>query len=239
MTLRRGIPVLVSLSLGLALGSVAEAAGATSSNRAHKDLVRSLASAREAGSARISVHFFAGATNGRVVQDSSLNSGKQTVAINKELASVVLMPDGSAFISGNSQGLTSFFALPASMLPALVGRWASVVPSDSVYRGVTGNVTLQSALANVTPSGPLVEGKRTKVDGQWVRSILGSVPGGGGRLILFVNANKRSLPVEAIESGGSSRGEIVTFSHWGEQVSLDRPSQSVPFSALEAAASAK
>lgn len=188
------------------------------------------------------MHFFAGATNGRVVQDSSLNSGKQTVAINKELASVVLMPDGSAYISGNSQGLTSFFALPASVLPGLLGRWASVARSDSVYRGVTGNVTLQSALANVTPSGPLVEGKRTKVNGQWVKSLSGSVPGGGGRLILFVSANKRSLPVEAIESsefGGSSRGEIVTFSRWGEPVSLERPSQSVPFSALEAAASAK
>ena len=85
-------------------------------------------------------------------------------------------------------------------------------------------MTLPAAVANVTPSGTLMAGKRSKVDRQWVRSISGDAPG-GGRLVLFVATDKQSLPVEAVESSGSgktARGELVRFDHWGEKVQWRR-----------------
>jgi hypothetical protein len=216
------------------------AAGANSSSSAQRDVAHSLAEAKQAGTVRITVQFFTGSTTGKVVQDSSLTAGKQTVAIGNELASVVLLRS-SAYISGNNEGLTSFFGLPSAMVSALIGRWASLQPGDSPYSAVTANVTLRSALANVTPSGTLIEGKRSMVDGQLVRSIAGSLPGGGGHMLLFVAINKRSLPVEAVESGGngaSGQGEIVTFSHWGETLRISAPHGAIPFSALQTIASA-
>src|ERR1700759_4999822 len=71
-------------------------------------LTRSIAAATETGSARITVQFFTGSTSGKVVQDSTLHTGKQTTAIKKELVSVLLV-GGAAYISGNNKGLTSYF----------------------------------------------------------------------------------------------------------------------------------
>lgn len=203
-------------------------------------LQHSLAAATKAGSARITVEFYSGSTTGRVVQDSSLQSGQQTVAIGKALASVVLN-GGTAYISGNAKGMTSYFGLPNTLTATLSGRWIAVQPSDSSFSAVTANVALPAALGIVTPSGKLVAGKRTKVNGQRVKSISGTTPGGSGRLTLFISRDGRSLPVEAIESTGSGRsgrGEIVKFSRWGESVHPVKPTTAVPLSAIEAASSA-
>jgi hypothetical protein len=221
--------------------ATSEASAATvPASSASQSLAHSLGAAKAAGSARITVQFFAGSTNGEVVQDSTLHAGKQTVAIKKELASIVLT-GGTAYISGNSSGLTSYFGLPSSLVSTLAGKWVSVQSTDSAFQSVSANVALSSALANVTPSGALVAGKRSKVDGQPVRSISGQAPGGAGRLTLFVASNKKSLPVEAVESNGSgksARGEIVTFTRWGEQVHIPAPSGALPLSAVEATSSA-
>lgn len=186
------------------------------------------------------MQFFSGSTNGKVVQDSTLHAGKQTVAIKNEVASVVLTGD-TAYISGNSTGLTSYFGLPSSLVTTLTGKWVSVPSSDAAFQSVSANVALSSALANVTPTGTLVAGKRSKVDGYTVKSLSGQAPGGGGRLTLFVAADTRPLPVEAVEtsgSGKSARGEIVTFTRWGEQVHVPAPTGALPISAIEAASSA-
>ena len=199
--------------------------------------MNSIAAATQKGSAKITVQFFSGSTTGKVVQDSTLQTGEQTVAIGKELASVVLV-GGAAYFSGNSQGLTSYFGVPSRLVPALTGRWVSVPSTDAAFHAVTANLALHSALASVTPSGRLVVGKRSEVNRQRVKSISGTAPEGGGRLTLFVAANAPSLPVEALESSGtgsSTMGEIVTFTRWGEQLHVATPSGAVPISTLRAA----
>ena len=237
-TARCGLTLVGCLLLSLAVTSAASASvDRGSSGSVSQMLKRSLAAATKAGSAKISVQFFSGSTTGKVVQDSSLHSGEQTVAIGKELASTALV-GGTAYISGNSKGFSSYFGLPRAVVPTLAGRWVSVLPTDSAFQGVTANVALPSALAAVTPSGTLVAGKRSKVDRQWVTSISGQAPGGGGRLTLFVAANARSLPVEAVESsrtGKTAKGEIVKFSRWGEPVHVVTPSGALPLSAIQAA----
>jgi len=236
---RVGLAVAACL-VGLSVTSEASASGAAGSAQTPQQaLQRSLSAAKGAGPVRITVQFFSGSTTGKVVQDSSLRSGEQTVAIGKELASVVFV-GGVAYISGNGQGMTSYFGLPTALGSTLAGRWISVQPADSHFGAITANVGLASALANVTPSGRLIMGRRSKVNGQAVKSIAGTAPGGGGRLVLFVAARGRSLPVEAIESSGagaSARGEIVTLSRWGERLHVATPSGAVPLSTIEAAAS--
>ena len=198
-----GLTCVGCLLLSLAVTSEASASvAAGSSGSVNQALKHSLSAASKAGSAKITVQFFSGPVTGKVVQDSSPHSGEQTVAIGKDLASVVLV-GGAAYISGNSQGLTSYFGLPSSLVPRIVGHWVSLHSNDAAFHAVTANVTLKSALANVTPSGTLLAGKRSKVDGQWVTSISGKAPGGGGRLTLFITADARSLPVKAVETSGA------------------------------------
>jgi hypothetical protein len=227
------------LSLCLVATSQASASDfVASSGAASHSLTHALGAANKAGSARITVQFFSGSTTGKVVQDSSLHTGKQTVALKNEVASVLLV-NGAAYITGNSKGLTSYFGLPSALVPAVKGHWVSLQSGDPAFQAAIANVTLPAAVANVTPSGTLVVGKRSKVDRQWVRSISGDAPG-GGRLVLFVATDKQSLPVEAVESSGSgktARGELVRFDHWGEKVQVAAPTGAIPLSALEAASS--
>ena len=127
-TARNGLTIAACLLLSLAVTSGASASVALgASGSASQALRQSLTAATAAGSARITVQFFSGSSTGKVVQDCSLHSGEQTIAIGKALASVVLV-GGSAYISGNSQGLTSYFGLPERVGPTLAGRWVSVHP---------------------------------------------------------------------------------------------------------------
>jgi hypothetical protein len=235
----RTVPAIVAclLAAGVTFGVFTQDVGASTTS-VQQALAHALGAAKAEGSVRVTVEFYSGSTTGKVVQDSALQSGKQTVAIGKERASVVLV-GRTAYISGNGQGMTSYFGLPSDVVATLSGRWISIRPSDAAFQTVAGNVTLASALANVTPAGNLSAGKRSTVNHQSVRSIAGAARD-GGRLTLFVAAGGRSLPVEAIESSGtgtSARGEIVTFTRWGEHVNLPKPSPAVPISAVQAASS--
>ncbi|HEY6428157.1 MAG TPA: hypothetical protein VIX84_13110 [Acidimicrobiales bacterium] len=195
---RIGLVILACLiGLSVTAGGPASVAAA-STNAAQQALERSLSAAKGVGSVRITVEFFSGSTTGKVVQDSSVNSGEQTVAIGKEVASVVLV-GGVAYISANGQGMTSYFGLPSSLVPTLAGRRISVHPTDSSFQAVTANVSLASALSNVTPSGTLVTGKRSRVGGQPVNSVAGTAPGGGGQ--------HDTAPTESGEHEGSSWGD--------------------------------
>jgi len=237
---RAGLTVVTCL-LSLAVASEASASVRVGSAGSPSQVLQhSLAAATKAGSARISVEFFSGSTTGRVLQDSSMQSGQQAVAIGKALATTVLV-GGTAFISGNAQGMTSFFGLPSALGSTLAGQWISLQSSDSNYQAVAANVTLASALTNVTPTGTLIAGKRKKISGQWVRSITGKGQGGAGRVTLFVTADARSLPFEAVQSvrvGSTLKGEIVKFSKWGEPINVAAPSKAIPISAIQAASSA-
>ena len=104
------------------------------------------------------MHFFSGSTTGKVVQDSSLRSGEQTVAIGKELASVVLV-GGVAYISGNGQGMTSYFGLPTALGPTLAGRWISVQPADSQFRADHGERRPGVGPGQRHPFGPVDHGQ--------------------------------------------------------------------------------
>lgn len=88
----RGLTFVGCLLLSLAVTSEAAASSAAgSSGSLRQALKHSLTAATDEGSARITVQFVSGSTTGKVVQDSSLHSGEQTVAIGKELASTVLI----------------------------------------------------------------------------------------------------------------------------------------------------
>ena len=234
---RSGLAGIACLLGWAAVSTAPASAAAGAPGSANQALARSLLAATRAGSARITVRFFSGSTTGRVVQDSGLHSGEQTVAIGDERASVVLT-GGAAYISGNTKGLTSYFGLPGSLAASLAGRWVSIPPADPAFGAVTATVDLHSALTAVTPAGSLATGKRVKLQGRWARSISGAAPGGGGHATLFVDASAHPVPVEAVESGRAgtaAKGEIVTFSRWGERLHLATPSGSVPISALQAA----
>jgi hypothetical protein len=239
---RSGRAVLALGGCGCILANIAVAAaayGATPAERsatATQILKSAIASAQKAGSARVTVHFFSGQTAGELVQDSTRASAEQTVAIGKERVSIVLS-EGTVYFSGNTKGLVNYFGLTKAAAATLADRWVSASSSDSAYPSLAAGLTLSSALKEVSPTGSIVRGKPRTVDGRLTTSLSGTGPAGITRVTLFVAADGKSLPVEAVGSGGSAEkasGEIVTFSRWGEAVRVPVPSESIPISTVSA-----
>lgn len=227
---------------GCIFANIAVAAGAYGASPVERSgtpnqiLTSAIASAKKAGSVRVTVHFFSGQTTGELVQDSARASAEQTVAIGKERVSIVLSK-GTVYFSGNTQGLVNYFGLTKAVATTLADRWISASSSDSAFPSLVAGLTLSSALKEVSPTGSVVKGKRRTVDGQTTTSLSGTGPAGVARVTLFVAAHGKSLPVEAVGSGGSAKkasGEIVTFSRWGEAVHVPVPSESIPISTLNA-----
>jgi hypothetical protein len=193
-----------------------------------------MASARAEGSARVTVRFFSGKKTGELVQDSALQSGKETVAIGKERISILLF-HGTAYFSGNTSGLTSYFGFPKADATTLAGRWVSVSPTDSGFTSVVAGLTLPAALKEASPTGSITKGKVKKLNGELTTSISGTGSATKIPTSLFIAAKGKPLPVEAVASAGSGKktsGEIVTFSHWGEAVQIPTPSNAIPISTL-------
>lgn len=97
---------------------------------------------------------------------------------------------------------------------------------------MTSGVTLSSAIDQIIPTGRLTKETVGAVQGRQVVAVHGQIanspPG-----TLYVSATGSPLPVE--ETAGDSSGtETVTFSNWGESVSLSAPATSVPIASLGA-----
>jgi hypothetical protein len=205
-----------------------------SSNSASHLLKTAIASATQHGSVHVTVHFFSGNKTGEVVEDSALQSGVETVAIGLERVSIVL-DDGMAYVTGNRQGLLSYMGLPASMATALAGQWISIPPNDRSFTSVTSELTLSSALHEVTPAGSISQGRQKTVNGPSTISVSGTGSTGQARTSLFTATKGNRLPVEAVAATGNGKavsGEIVMFWRWGESVHTPKPPTSLRISSL-------
>jgi hypothetical protein len=224
----------IAVSLFSAISTTVAAATESKSSAAHDLLTSSIKSATHESSVRVTVHFFSGKTTGTVIQDSTRTTGVQVVAIGREQVSIVLVAD-TAYFSGNSEGLTSYFGVPQSAAPGLAGRWISVQHSDPSFNSVVAGLTLSSALKEVTPTGAIKEGKLSKVGGKEARSIFSTNTSNGSRTALFVATSGRHLPIECAmygKNGTNQTGEIASFSRWGKRVRALKPSSSIPIALL-------
>jgi len=234
---RRSGGALATAFLVLILAVMAGVAGAASRRppgSASQLVKAAIAAAKHQGSVRVTVHFVTGNVTGEVVEDSARQSGVQTVAIGKERISIILL-NGTAYVTGNSQGLISYFGFPASIASTMAGRWISITPSEPGYQSVIAGLTLSSALTEVSPTGTLSEGKRSTVDNQSTWSVLGTGSAHQPPTTLFVATSGRGLPVGAVTArhGGTTlTGQIVTFSRWGETVHIPQPTSPVSISTL-------
>lgn len=230
---RLGAMTAVGLSLG-ASALASPAAAAAKPPPLASLLANANAGATHAGSVRVSVNFVSKGQTGTVVVDSAVETGQEALVYGKQAVGIVLT-NGVVYITGNSQGLTSYFGLPASSSTALSGRWISFASTDQGYLTFLGDVELSAVLKSVMPTGTLVREKTTSLSGKPVIAIAGRGPAGESRGVLFVQANGAGLPVEAVISNGSGKnasGEIVKFSRWGEKVDPAVPTGAISVAAL-------
>jgi hypothetical protein len=223
------------VGLCLCASTTANAAGASPKTTSlASELATATAEATHAGSVHVAVKFVSNGQTGNVVVDSTASSGQETLTYGKQIVGIVLV-NGVVYITGNSQGLVSYFGLPASSGTALSGRWIAFDSSDNGYQTFLSDVALASVLKSVTPTGTLVKEKSSRLLGKKVIAVAGKGPAGEDRGVLFLQSKGNTLPVEAVISNGSGKnaaGEIVTFSRWGEKVDPAVPTGAIPISTL-------
>jgi len=148
-----------------------------------------------------------------------------------------------AYLQGDANYLQNSLGLTASGASTYAGRWIAFRSSDNGYEQVAGGDTLSTALT-ATPTGSLTMTKATMVDGKSVVGISGGLPAdatqGGitGSEVLYVSDTLPYLPVRLVahvHQGTQSGTSLVTFSYWGEGVSVTAPSNSSPVSSISSA----
>jgi len=231
---RRQLISLSTVALLCSLATtVAFAGSATAQATAPSSAVKLLGTAMRDAAAKGSVHETARIrSNAAVVTDRDdvgQASGRQIVASSNGATSEVLVVNGLAYFDGNQAALRSLYDLSPTAAVKVGARWVSVPTSDSLYPEIVGDVTLPSALQEVTPGGHLTETAPTKVDGTPVIGIHGTAPAdaGGGSITLYVSRSGAPLPVTATQPSTNGVSSRSTFTGWGEGLVVTAPRRSV------------
>jgi hypothetical protein len=241
------VAALVLAGVAVAAVTFGGSSPPSSTAPAARQLLRTaLASAARAGS----FHYVAtssstgpnGATQ-RTVGDAGPTSGRQVITVGQQRFTVLVI--GSAlYFKGNVPALTANLSLSSASAAAHAQQWIELAPTDAPYATVYAAVTAPSALADNVTIAPDHELAPSTVAGQPVQTITGTITAvrvagqvikPEGTATLAVRAGSPHLPVRYTQRGtenGQSSTAGVSFSRWGEPVSLTAPTHPVAYSSL-------
>jgi hypothetical protein len=229
------------------VGGAFQAAGASSRTPSQV-----LVASKTAAASETSLHYVATtktpADSVTITGDVSKTEGKQTIVadVNGQIGHVtVMLVGGSAYFEGDEPGLAAFMGLPQSIAVKYANQWVSLSPSDTEFSAVASGLTTSSALLQSPISKPLSLQGLSEKSGRRVMTIGGfasGIPNGSTKKVtipvrLYVDAKGRSLPVlytanRTVDKKKESAS--VTFSGWGEPISVTTPSGAVPIGSLGA-----
>jgi hypothetical protein len=231
-----GLAVVLAVSLLLALG------GGPSNGLAGKSASEVLAATMIAARQRGSVHQLeSDKPSGGGTYDVGANEGKQTISDGNEGSATLLVLPGMAYLKADASFLQNQLGTSIASASQYAQHWISFQPSYANWTELVAGDTFASALTDATPVGKLSLTAVRTVDGQNVVGVSGDVAadllptGARGSEVLYVSIVAPYLPVELVTSGtfqGQSVSSTLTFSDWGERISVAAPSGATPSSAL-------
>ncbi|HUY07217.1 MAG TPA: hypothetical protein VMU99_08165 [Acidimicrobiales bacterium] len=185
-----------------------------------------------------SVHLYISATQAspRVVetisQDSGLNSGSQNVATGSEHASVRLTPS-NAYLSGNSSGLSAFFALPPDDLPLVGTKWIVIKSGATQYKTFVNTIEFKNLFKNLVPSTKPLSIRATTMHSIASYVLHWQIKSGTAttNLNLYIPENGKKLPIAETAVSGTTVEQSV-LSHWNERIVIKVPTNTIAISKL-------
>jgi hypothetical protein len=193
------------------------------------------------------------AATGTLTGDVGLTEGVQTMTSDLGNYQVIVI-NAVAYMKADVTMLENNFGYSASQAAPYADRWIEFTASDSPYSAIAADLTTGSTWGNPSnspsnglPHTPESVTPVSTMNGQSVQSVLYSQNGSekatngsytGTETIVFA-ASEPHLPSYATEqlSGTvngqpSTSSDRVTFSQWGEPVTLTAPTGAIPYSAL-------
>ena len=172
-----------------------------------------------------------------VTGDAGPASGTQSVyfsrgTVNGSISIEVI--GGITYVKGDANGLANLAGLNALQARASAGKWVDFPTSDAAFSQVVAGVRSSDIAAELALSGPLTLARtRTlhglavlALDGTQTQSASGSANATHQRVVLYVRAHGRHLPVEedSVNAKGHTTGAFhVIYSNWGERVRPQAP----------------
>jgi hypothetical protein len=169
--------------------------------------------------------------------DAGPASGTQSVyfsrgTVNGSISIEVI--GGITYVKGDANGLANLAGLSPLQAGSSAGKWIDFGTGDAVFAQVVAGVRSSDIAAELALSGPLSLGRaRTlhgiavlAVEGIQTQSASGSGAGTHQRVVLYVRAHGRHVPVEedSVNAKGQPTGAFrVTYSNWGERVRPQAP----------------
>ncbi|HUN36241.1 MAG TPA: hypothetical protein VMU95_29940 [Trebonia sp.] len=170
--------------------------------------------------------------------DANARGGRQLITTSYGGSVTILFIAGVGYVQGNAVGLVGLDEVPQSQAQSEAGRWISISPGEELgqdsYDDVVDGITLSSVASELSITGPLTLTGPTTVAGQSAIAVQGRAPASmqlpaTARVTLYVSASD-ARPLRYEVSGVSGYQNQITFSDWGEKLTLATPSGAVPAS---------
>jgi hypothetical protein len=182
------------------------------------------------------------------VGDAGPSSGRQVITVGSDTFTVLVV--GTAcYFQGDARQMVENLGVPTSVATAHAGQWISLKAGDLPYQSVYVAVTTRSALSSNIAFAPHQEVGTSTRGGIRVVGISGSMTNqtvngqlelARGKAMLYVTTSRPHLPVEYTENGKTGTTVtnlaasklVMTFSKWGEAVSVTAPKEAVSYASL-------
>jgi hypothetical protein len=237
------LAVLVLIGVGVTL-IVTSGPSSSAAARTARLLVRAaLKSTIDGGSFHYVSTFTSQGQTQTTVGDAGVSSGKQVITIGSDSFSVLVI--GTAcYFQGDARQMVDQLGLPLSIATPHAGQWISLAPGDLPYQSVYAAVTTHSALDDNIAFAPHQESGTSTRAGYRVLGITGPMTSqfvdgalqrAKGTASLYITASRPHLPVQYTEDGKIDKVAsklVMTFSRWGEAVSVTAPRAAVTYLSL-------
>ena len=170
--------------------------------------------------------------NETISQDSGYTSGSQSVSTGNEHASVLLTPS-NAYLSGNSTGLSAFFALPADDIPLVGTKWIVIKAGATQYKTFVNTIGYRSLFKNLVPTSKPLSISAVTYHSVKAYALHWQVKSGTSttKLDLYLPQVGKELPIAETAVSGATVEQSV-LSQWNKKIAVNAPTNTIAISKL-------
>jgi hypothetical protein len=200
---------------------------------------------RAAGTVHIDVTSSASSASVQFSDDSAASGGRQLVTFNKTGHATILFITGTAYLKADAPTLEGFMGCDQAQAEAAANRWIYLRPGSKFcatdYDTVTDGITLSSVAGELAmKNGTATTTAPATMAGQRVVGVQGQPSGGqlpaSAKEVLYLTDDARLRPVLSEQTAAGIKSE-VSFSEWGEKLTLTAPKGAIPASSITPASS--
>jgi len=170
--------------------------------------------------------------NETISQDSGYTSGSQHVSTGNEHASVLLTPS-NAFLSGNSSGLSAFFALPPDDIPLVGTKWIVIKSGATQYKTFVNTIGYKNLFKNLVPTTKPLSIIATTYHAIKAYALVWQIKSGTTttKLNLYLPRTGNELPLAETAVSGTTTEQSV-LSQWNKKIAVQAPTNTIAISKL-------